>query len=565
MLSELLRTLARWSPYGGTASDDLRRSLGFLDATVDADTVVSAGYGAALVVAVLAAPVVLLVPPSVRPATVVFGLAVALGVAHAVHRGPVVLAAARRTAALGDAPGIVGRAVLRMRITPAPETATAFAARTGRGPLATSLRAHVRSAAGTPRAGLAGFADEWEEWFPALVRSTHLLTAAANAPPGERSRTLNRALTAVLDGTRDRMAAFASDIHAPATGLYAFGVLLPLALVAVVPAASVAGAPVSLPLFVVVYDVALPLVLVGASGWLLLRRPVAFPPPAVTRSHPDVPDRRWPPLAFGTLTGVAAAVAAAAFLSVWTAPIALVGVGVGATLVAWYRPITSVRAHVRAVESGLVDALYLIGRRVGEGAAVETAIEQAGDELSDETGEVLTAAVRRQRQVGVGVRESFLGEYGALADVPSPRTRSTAALLSLAASEGRPAGQAVVAMADHVEELQSVEREARHELARVTGTLQTTASVFGPLVAGVTVSLAGGIGGSDLGGTALPPAGLGLAVGVYVLFLAVVLAAVGTGLERGLDRPLVGYRVGKSLCAATLVYLAAFAVGGQLV
>jgi hypothetical protein len=565
MLTGLLRALASVTPHDGTASDELRRALGFLGADVDADTVVSAGYGAALVTGALSAPAVLLVPRTFRPAAVVFGVALSLAAVHAVHRGPVVLAAARRTAALGDAPGIVGRAVLRMRITPAPETATAFAARTGRGPLAASLREHVRSAAGTPRTGLAGFADEWDEWFPALVRSTHLLAAAANAPAGERSRTLDRALSAVLDGTRDRMAAFASDIHGPATGLYAFGVLLPLALVAVVPAASVAGAPVTLPLFVAVYDVVLPLALVGASGWLLLRRPVAFPPPAVTRSHPDVPERRWPPLAVGVLAGAVAAVAASALLSPWTAPIAGVGVGVGTALVAWYRLVTAVRAHVRAVEAGLVDALYLIGRRVGEGVAVETAIEQAGDELSGETGDVLTAAVRRQRQVGVGVRESFLGEYGALADVPSPRTRSTAALLSLAASEGRPAGRAVVAMADHVEELQTVEREARHELARVTGTLHSTASVFGPLVAGVTVALAGGIGGGNLGGSAIPTAGLGLAVGAYVLLLAVVLAGVGTGLERGLDGPLVGYRVGKSLCAATLVYLGAFAVGGLLV
>jgi Flp pilus assembly protein TadB len=278
-----------------------------------------------------------------------------------------------------------------------------------------------------------------------------------------------------------------------------------------------------------------------------------------------VPDRRWPPLVFGVLAGGAAATAATVLLPTWTALVACVGAGVGTALVAWYRPITAVRAHVRAIEAGLVDALYLIGRRVGEGAAVETAIEQAGDELSGETGDVLTAAVRRQRQVGVGVRESFLGEYGALADVPSPRTRSTAALLSLAASEGRPAGRAVVAMADHVEELQSVERDARHELARVTGTLHSSASVIGPLVAGVTVALAGGIGGGTLGGSALPPTGLGLAVGAYVLLLAGVLTAVGTGLERGLDRPLVGYRVGRSLCAATVVYLGAFAVGGLVI
>ncbi|WP_121822210.1 type II secretion system protein [Halostella salina] len=565
MLTGLCRALARLSPADPSPSEELRRSLGFLDADVSAETVVDAGYGAALVVAAVGVVAAAFVPESLFPAVAVCTLAFALGTAHAVHRGPVVAAAARRTAALGDAPGIVGRAVLRMRITPAAETATAFAARTGRGPLARSLRDHVRAAEGTPRTGLAGFADEWDEWFPALARSTHLLLAAAAAPAGERSRTLDRALTAVLDGTRDRMAAFASDVRAPATALYAFGVLLPLSLVAAVPAASVAGLPVTLPLFAFVYDCLLPVGLLGVSGWLLLRRPVAFPPPVVSRSHPDVPTRRWPPLAAGGGAGVLTAVASVALLPGWTAPVAGVGVGVGVTLVAWYQPIVAVREHVRAVEAGLVDALYLVGRRVAEGAAAESAVARASEEVGGEMGDVLAGATRRQRQLGVGVRESFLGEYGALADVPSPRVRSAAALLALAASEGKPAGSAVVATADHVEELRTVEREARHDLSRVTGTLGHTAALFGPLVAGVTVALAGGIGGTEFGEPALPPAGLGVAVGAYVLLLAAILSALGAGLEAGLDRPLVGYRVGLALCAATPTFLGAFAVARLLV
>ena len=565
MLTGLLRSLARWSPLDGDPDEDLRRSLGFLDAAVRPETVAAAGYGAALAVAALAVPVLVVVPGRWLHAALLAAVAAALSVGYAVRRGPVVLARARRTAALGDAPGLVARAVLRMQIEPAAETAAAFAAETGRGPLAESLAAHVRRADGTPRAGLSGFADEWDAWFPAFNRSTHLLAAAAAAPTGERARTLDRALTAALDGTRERMAAFASDVHAPATGLYAFGVLLPLALVAVVPAAGVAGAPVTLPLFVFAYDAVLPLGLVAGSAWLLLRRPVAFPPPSVSRSHPDVPNRRWPPVALGVAAGGLGAAGSALFLPAWTAWIAAVGAGVGAALVCWYRPIVEVRSHVRSVEDGLVDALYLVGRRVAEGEAVETAVERAGGEVGGATGEVLTAASRRGRQLGVGVRESFLGDYGALADVPSPRTRSTAALLAIAATEGRPAGRAVVAMADHVEELQTVEREARHELARVTGTLRSTASAFGPLVAGTTVALAGGIGGADLGGSALTVAGLGLAVGVYVLLLATVLAALSAGLKHGLDRAVVGYRTGRALCSATVVYLVAFAAGGALV
>ena len=70
---------------------------------------------------------------------------------------------------------------------------------------------------------------------------------AATTGAGERARTLDRAMDAVLDGTRDRMAAFADDVQGPATAVYAFGVLLPLALVSVLPAARAAGLPATLP------------------------------------------------------------------------------------------------------------------------------------------------------------------------------------------------------------------------------------------------------------------------------------------------------------------------------
>jgi len=558
-------TPAAETASGGAAGPELRRSLSFLDLSVDADTVVEAGYGAAMAASLALVPVVLLAPAVFRPAAVLFVLVVALGVAHAVHRLPALLAAAKRALALGAAPSVVGRAVLRMRVTPTAESAAAFAADTGDGPLAESLATHVRRAEGTGGSGLDRFAAEWERWFPELGRSVTLLDAAAMARPAERSRALDRALRAVLDGTRDRMAGFAGAIREPTTALYAFGVLLPLALIAVAPAARLAGVPISAAVLVVLYCGALPGIVLAGACWLLLRRPVAFPPPPVDRSHPDVTASRWRPVAVGVGAGVGGAVVARVAPSIggWAAVLAAVGCGVGAGLAWWYRPITSVREHARDVENGLPDALYLVGREVRNGAAVETAIDRAGARLDDATGAVLADAARRQRQLRIGVRASFLGDRGALADVPSPRARSTAALLALAAREGKPAGTAIVSMAGHLEELQSVEADARRELATITGTLRSTATIFGPLVAGVTVALSdrmAALGGD--GAEAVPTAVLGPVVGAYVLALAAILTALAIGLERGVDRALVGFRVGGAVLSATCIYLAAFVAAG---
>jgi len=540
---------------------DLRRALDVLGVDVTPGTVAAVASAIALAGLALAVPAALIHQLAGAVAVCTAAAVVAL-----VRAGPRTVLRVRRTRALGDAPALVGRAVLRMRVTPTAEAAAAFAAETGEGPLAEGLARQVRRARSSPGSGLEAFADAWREMFPALARAAMLVEAAGSVPEAERERTLGRATTAVLDGTRERMARFAVDLRGPATGLYAFGVLLPLALVGLLPAARVAGLGVPLSAVVATYDVLLPLGLCAAGGWLLVRRPLAFPPRRVPADHPAVPERRWPRLVAGAVVAAAAWALAPLVLPFWTRPVAAAGFGLGSALAFWYRPVVRVRRHARDVEDGLPDVLYLVGRRVAAGRSVEQAIEHAAGEVDGEAGDAFAAAARRGRLLRVGVREAFLGTHGALADVPSPRIHSTVRLLAVAAREGRPAGRAVVATADHLEELQSVERAARRDLGRVTGTLSHTAAVFGPLVAGATVALADAMGGTLLldGPAGYGTPALGLALGGYVLVLSAVLAALATGLRRGLDRSLVGYRVGLALASATAVYLVGFAATGLL-
>lgn len=558
-----VRLLARAYPWTVQPGPELTRSLAFLRSPVEAETVVRAGYGGAISIGAAVWVLALLSGRSVVAGSVL-ALLVALGTAHAVHEAPKTLARLHRTAALGAAPDLVGRAVLRMRVTPSAERAASFAAETGEGALADSLTEHVRRSRGTPASGLGSFAGAWRDWYPSLRRAMLLVEASANAPPGERARTLDRAMTAVLDGTRDRMAEFAASIRGPATGVYAFGVLLPLALSSILPAARAAGLPASVPAIVAVYNLVLPALLLWASWRLLARRPVAFRPPRVTSAHPGVPDERRIALVIAIAAGLFGWLLAGRFVAGWTAPLAALGWGSGAGLLWWYRPIKRVRDRTRRVEANLPDALYLIGRRVDEGMAVEAAVEAAANEVAGETGEVLSEAARRQRQLRLDVREALLGEYGALATVPSPRARSAAALLGTAAREGRPAGEAATAMADHLEELRTVERDARASLATVTGTLGSTAAAFGPLVGGITVALADGMGTAGGAVEPVPAAELGLAVGIYVLLLSVLLTGLAIGLERGLDRALVGYRCGAALVSASTVYLVSYAAAGAV-
>lgn len=557
--------MARLYPWTVEPGEELRLALDFLGRPVAPETILRAGYVAGVAISLPIGVSALLAPGELQLGLFLAALALGLLVTHAAHAVPKLWATAKRTSALGDAPDLVARAVLRMRLSPTPERAAAFSARTGDGVLAASLGKHIRQSRHTPAAGLVSFGDSWADLFPSLRRAVALVSAAGSAPEQDRDRLLDRALAVVMDGTRDEMQSFGARVRTPATALYAFGVLLPTALVALLPAGGAVGVAVTPLSVILLYNILLPAALVGAATWLLAGRPVAFPPPSVTSEHPEIPDRRLLVLGVAIIGGAIAAGVTSLLVPAWGPPITAVGIGVGLGLWLQHKPVVDLYDRISAVEQSLPDALTLIGRRVANGRAVETAIAQTGDELDSEIGVVLRDGVRRQKQLQVDVEEAFLGQHGALERVPSPRVRDSIAFISLATKEGRPAGTALLSLADHVEELQTIEQEARHSLAHVCRTLQTTGMVFAPMVAGATVSLAEGIGGEAFraeGGQSLT--WLGGPVGVYVLVLAVFLTSLSVGLTRGFDTALVSSRAGKALLCATITYLCSYLLVGLI-
>ncbi|MFD1566633.1 type II secretion system F family protein [Halolamina litorea] len=570
----VVRVAASW-PRGPEPPSDLVEACDRLG-WPDAAELVAAGEVVGAVALIGAGAVAAVISPGLLPLALVAGITPLL----ATRQVPPAMAAVATTRAVGEAPALFGRLTLRLRIEPNLERAVEFAG--GGDTLAGSLQAHARRSRGTPDAGFQSFAAEWGDRAPSIERAAALVVDAAEAPAEARERACERALETVRAGVEERAAAFAGDVRPALTGLYAFGVLLPLALVGVLPAARLAGVRLGVSTLAVLYDVILPGGLITASGWLLARRPVSFPPAPVDSTHPDVPDRRLAASLLGAATGTLAGVVCLVVLP-WAAPVGALGVGGGVALVWLFAPARELRRELRAVESGIPDALSLVGRRVADGVAVERALEEVADELPGPAGELIEEAVGRLERLGLPVEGGFFGRFGALHDVPSPRARYAGRLFGVAATEGEPAGDALIAAGEHLRELARVERDARRELASITGTLSNTAALFGPLVGGVSVAMVGRLpdAGRSVRGTAagtatatgttpasgeaaLDIAAIGPVVGLYVLLLAAILTGLATALERGLDRSLIGYRVGIALPTATAAYVAAVVAAGTL-
>lgn len=511
---------------------------------------------------VVAGSIALLAGPA-SSAGVGIGVALAALALYGTWFGPSAIDTFRRRSAVGAVPEIVAYAVLQARLTPSLERAARFAGTQSDGLLGRDLAA-IGEGAATGREGWERFATDWAEFDETLSRSVSLLAAGIESVQPARDALLDRALDTALTGSRERVATFASSIRAPATAIYAFGVLLPLAMVGLLPVAASAGVGVSPAAIAVLYDGLIPVALLAASAWLAARRPAVSRPPTELDSL-DAPRSPVTTALLSVGAGLTAGLVGYVALPSWAIWVVVPGLAVGVGMLYWFEPIRERRERVEAIESGIPDAVSLVGHRLAAGAPLESAIAIVGERLTGETASVFRDGMRVHRRLGVTVSEAFTGRAGALSNVESPRTETAIALLSAGARNGKSGGETLVTISSYLRDLDDVEREARRELARTTDTLRQTALVFGPVIAGVTVALATGMGSLGDGGQAVSVPALGVAVGGYVLALAVVLPALSVVLERGMDGAIVGQRVGIALLTASTVYPITFVAARSVV
>lgn len=562
-LTDPIRFLAAVAPITGTGSPELEAALERIETPLKSDTLVEAAITIVLLGGLITIPLAVIWSPAVA----VSCLAVAAAAALLLIVGPRWLARTKETRALGELPDLIGFAVLRLHIDPSPELAAEFAATHVDGPLARSLHRHVTRAEGTPDSGWTAFAATWASDAPALPRVSALLTAASRAAPADRPALLQDALSAMLEGTRTRMATFATALRGPTTAVYAFGIVLPLATIGAIPTLRAAGIPVDVTTVAIVYDVLLPIGLVSAGAWLIARRPAAFPPATVHRTHPDLPHRRRPLILAVIGTAVVTGTITTVIYPGWVVYLATPTVTTGVALVVWNRPARHIRDEIRQIEDGLPAVLTIIGQRLSRGRPLETAIEDAANAVDGPTGTAFTATARIHRHLGVPPDAAFTGPHGALRHVTSPRLTACATLLAVAGREGPHGGRVVIDVADHMDAITTVQADARRELGTILGTLRSTAWCFAPLIGGVTVALAGRIDATGLTRsiTGIDQTGLALAVGTYVVLLAAILAGLAAALDRGLDRPVIGEQIGYALVSAGIIYPTTVLATGWLV
>lgn len=443
----------------------------------------------------------------------------------------------RRARQFGALPGFVCRVTLGMRLTPTLErgvdagftTDDALTALVPRRP-----GADARSMLDTALGDLG----------PTGPRTNGLLQAATTATNPDVL--LDRAVETTMDGVRTRMRTYASTLRGPVTAIYAFGVVLPLALVGVLPAAPLAGYNLSLVALAFVFDCVLPVGIVAGTCWLIARRPIVDPPPRLPATHPEL-GTRSATIASGVL-GSSIGVALGHLLQPWAPWILGPAWGFGAALLVRFQPALPEIDRLRTTRDAVPDLLALLGDSMADGAPPERALTEAG-RLPGTAGIVASDAEHVRHRLGIPVPTAIGGDHGPLADLDKRYTGPVTALVEAAGNAGRPGGDALSRYADHLDDLAELEASVRADLAAITDTLGQTAAFYAPAIGGVTVALATRL--RDTSETlATTGDGFALVVGSYVLVLAVVLPVLAGTLQSGWCRVRIGASIGRTLVVA---------------
>ncbi|HEY9245798.1 MAG TPA: hypothetical protein VIO11_03020, partial [Candidatus Methanoperedens sp.] len=342
---------------------------------------------------------------------------------------------------LGDIPEIQSYLVMSMKLVPNMERAIIFAAENSVRPLAKDLKKliwdiHIRFYSSIDDA-LIDFANQWGKNSEYFKRSLHLVKSSTNEPDeAQRIMTLNRSLDIVLDGTKTMMDGFAAKLKTPAYILYSIFILVPLALVALLPAVSIVGIRIDMITLVLIYDITLPLATFLYSEYILLQRPAAFSPPKISSRHPaltNINSTRRNVIIITLLAGVVIGISGfillyldnpfglisqetmtglfpPAFPIIWaiTVMITIYCLGV-------YTPYKKIRDGIKQIESEFADALFILGRRITEGRSAEEAFAYTSETMrGSRIGETFADVAKNLTSMRTTLQGAiFHEEYGA--------------------------------------------------------------------------------------------------------------------------------------------------------
>jgi Flp pilus assembly protein TadB len=596
-----------------SVSQEYRDALKFTGFDLEAfETVLFSYTGAvASLILLLGVDLILLLSSSFEKRTLfimgILTLIIPLGVLYYLSEYVKIKAKFMKISSLGDIPEILSYIVMSMKLVPNLEHAVLFAAVNSERPLAKDLKKliwdlNLRIYSNMDNA-LLSFADLWGRNSEYFKRSLHLIKSST-AEPDEAQRiiTLNRALDISLEGTESLMDSYAAKLKTPSYILYSIFILIPLALVALLPAITVVGMKPETMDLILLYNFTFPFLAAVYAEYILMQRPVAFIPKQIPDSHPDLSDIRQKkssaimlsflvfflisPLGYLLLIlGNPEEIVATSPLGGYISPTLpfILGGTAGVSIYLYFSsvPYKKIRDRIKQMEQEFSDSLFVLGRRISEGKAPEEAFAYTARTMEgSKIGKAFEEISMNLLSMRTNLKDAIFDEdFGAFRHIYSERIRNTMLLFTESVHKNHEsAGASIIKLADHLKELCAVEERIRRSLYDVTSTMRSTAVIFAPLIAGITLALSEVITKildqvgermnrvpADLSGMpvelgkgafsqSISPDHFLLVIGLYVIMISAILTRFAGSVEYGGDRAQLKYDLACMLPLSIIVF-----------
>ena len=513
--------------------------------------------------------------------------------------------------------------VVSMRMSPNLERALRFSAANVEGELAYDLRKllwdiELGKYTSADHA-LSEYIEKWKPENEEFAESLRLIRDSQAQLYGAAERTLDEALNTILEGTKVRMKHYTEDLRLPVMVIHMMGIVLPVLGAIMAPLAAVFLSRLfSAELFIIGYDVVLPIIILWFINNTLKKRPITFSQ-IDTRDHPDIPpsgtfmikrgNKRtaFPVLPIAIILLLLLVVLPTYFFmqnpqyllpkpeqieaglefpdeTLLMSILIIVGISVSFAvyfLVSNFQGLR-IQGEIEKTEGEFELALFQLGNKIKAGVPTELAIEKAITDMKDlEIAGLFKRTLRNIRELGMTLDQAlFDKKYGAIRYYPSRLIKNIMYTIADTSKKGVSyTSDAMLTISKYLRNVRETQEYIREILSETVSSMKFQAYMLTPIITGLIVSMSEIITRvflilikrlsdvsltSDTGGlanvfgdirTAMAPSMFQLIVGVYLIEVIIILAIFLVKISHGENKFLKWTTAGKMLIIGIIMYL----------
>ena len=366
------------------------------------------------------------------------------------------------------------------------------------------------------------------------------MSAERSKTQKERSEILKEASEIALNGLRESGRTFCSSLNTPCMVIFGLGIMVPMVLMSVLPMMGMSG----------LFQSAMDTRMVSVVTLVLIPAAVISIIVAVSGKNPVKPQGKG----FGysglvLLSAIPAAIAI--YYQTGDAPLSIcLGAGAGGifTILADYRGRKG-RGRTYAAERRLQDCIFEIGYRLMAGTGFEEALY--GSTYDAKECRPYAVLFKNEMDICRGdVEQAIRSAFGTFS---SETVRILTDIYRISLRDLTDAGKMAESLGRQLKDRESVRRSIRNELKSMTDTMYGTATVFAPLVLGLSVTILGPMramaGMADDGSTTL-------ILSVYLVELCAIIAVLVSGLDTRNNGSTAAGRFACMMPVAAMVFMA---------